>query len=101
MDYTSLNGPLANPTQPTSNLLRGQRAMMHIPESSGGETFHPLFVIVHSCEESLLPICHIHGSSATIFFLITGKLEVKALEGKECLCTLTAEGEAAQLLALL
>lgn len=64
------------------NLFRGQRAMMHIPESSSGETFHPLFVIVHSCKQSLLPICHIHGSSDAIFFINTRKIEVKLLQGR-------------------
>lgn len=59
------------------NLFRGQRAMMHIPASSGGGAFHPLFVIVRSCKRSLLPICHIHGSSVAIFFIITWKIEVK------------------------
>lgn len=56
--------------------------MMHIPESSSGEAFHPPFVIVHSCKQSLLPICHIHGSSVTIFFIITRKIEVKLQKEK-------------------
>lgn len=75
MDYTGLNSP-------PPNLFRGQRAMMHIPESSRGEAFHPLFVIVRSCKQSLLPICHIHGSSVTIFFIITRKIQVKLQKEK-------------------
>lgn len=75
MDYAGLNSF-------TPNLFRGQRAMMHIPESSSGEAFHPLFVIVHSCKQSLLRICHIHGSSVAIFFIITRILEVKLQKEK-------------------
>lgn len=56
--------------------------MMHIPESSSGEAFHPLFVIVHSCKQGLLHICHIHGSAAAIFFIIVRIIEVKHQKGK-------------------
>lgn len=68
----------------TPNLFRGQRAMMHIPASGGGEAFHPLFVIVHSCKASLLHICHIHGSSVTTFLIITGITDVKLQKGRRC-----------------
>lgn len=62
------------------NLFRGQRAMMHIPESSAGEAFHPLFVILPSREESLLYICLIYGSSVAIFVIITWMIELKLRE---------------------
>lgn len=67
------------------------------PQRSSGEAFLTLFVIVCSCEESLLPICHIQGSSISLFFIIACRSEVK-LAGKECLCTLIVEGEKLQLL---
>lgn len=40
------------------NLFRGQRAMMHIPGSSSGEAFQPLFVIVHSCRQPAFYLSH-------------------------------------------
>ena len=40
------------------NLFRGQRAMMHIPESSRGEAFHPLFVTAPSCQQSASHLSH-------------------------------------------
>lgn len=62
------------------NLFRGQRAMMHIPESSAGEAFHPLLVILPSREESLLYICPIYRSSVAIFVIITWMIELKLRE---------------------
>lgn len=59
---------------------------------AAGEHSIPLFVIVHRCKQSLLSICHIHGSNITIFFMISGEKEGKPRQEKKYLCKHAAEG---------
>lgn len=42
--------------------------MMHIPESSRGEAFHPLFVIAPSCQQSASHLSHSRVGLRRIFY---------------------------------
>lgn len=49
--------------------------MMHIPESSRGEAFHPVFVIAPSCQQSASHLSHSRVRLSTITRMMEAKEE--------------------------
>lgn len=59
--------------------------MMHIPKSSRGEAFHPLFVIVPSCQQSA---SHLSHSRIRILRIFNNHSNDGSKRGKHGLCAL-------------